>query len=172
VNKLLFLLSALTLLGAVLLLTATPSPHMANTAKEYDSLIVQKSKKQLSCYYKRKLIKVYTCSTGSVAGHKQEQGDNRTPEGIYHITDRNANSDYYRNLHIDYPNATDRARCKKAGVKTGGDIKIHGYADSQGKTTDMNKRFSYTWGCVGVTNNDMAELFQKVKLGSPILIVP
>lgn len=138
---------------------------------EIDSIVVEKSKGLMHTFMNKRLIKTYACGIGSNAkGHKIRQGDNRTPEGIYHITDRNANSIYYKNLHIDYPNDADRARAKKLNVKPGGDIKIHGYADKSGNSNYRNKKFDFTWGCISVTNVDMDELFTQVKNGAVILI--
>ncbi len=118
-------------------------------------------------------ITSYSISIGAnPMGHKQYQGDNRTPEGTYYITDRNPNSRYYLNLHISYPNNTDRAYARKIGKSPGGDIKIHGYADRYGQTDNMNVKFAKTWGCIAVTNHDMHEIYQLVKIGAIITILP
>lgn len=124
-------------------------------------------------YSKKKWVKSYSISIGqSPMGHKRYQGDNRTPEGKYYITDRNPNSSYYLNLHISYPNNKDRARARKLGKSPGGDIKIHGFADQHGNTKPMDAKFGYTWGCIAVCNNDMKEIYQLVKTGAVILIRP
>lgn len=124
-------------------------------------------------YSNKQWVKSYKISIGSNAkGHKQYQGDNRTPEGIYYITNRNPHSSYYLNLHISYPNKKDRARAKRMGKSPGGDIKIHGYADRYGKTDKMDVKFGYTWGCIAVTNNDMKEIYDLVKIGAVIRIEP
>lgn len=124
-------------------------------------------------YADKKWVKSYKISIGSnPTGHKRYQGDNRTPEGTYYITDRNPNSSYYLNLHISYPNNKDRARARRIGKSPGGDIKIHGYADQYGRTNKMNVKFGYTWGCIAVTNNDMKEVYNLVKMGAVIVIRP
>jgi len=124
-------------------------------------------------YAKKKWVKSYSISIGSnPKGHKQYQGDNRTPEGKYYITDRNPNSSYFLNLHISYPNSADRKRARRLGKSPGGDIKIHGYADRYGKTKPMNAKFGFTWGCIAVNNNDMAEIYQLFKTGAVIIIKP
>jgi murein L,D-transpeptidase YafK len=171
-KKILFLLSVFTFLATALLFANTPKkiPVIVNT---YDSLVCTKHLHLLVAYSKGKVVKTYVCGVGSNAlGHKQYRGDNRTPEGTYYITERNAGSKYFLNLHISYPNANDVAQCKKLGYKIGGDIKIHGYADATGNTSNKQLYYAYTWGCIGVCNADMRELFDKVKLGSPITILP
>ena len=147
-----------------------PLPKYKN---KVDSIYVSKRLKIMRLYSNKKWVKSYSISIGSnPKGHKRYQGDNRTPEGKYYITDRNPNSSYYLNLHISYPNNKDRARARRLGKSPGGDIKIHGYADQYGNTKPMNVKFGYTWGCIAVSNNDMKEIYQLVKTGAVILIFP
>lgn len=140
---------------------------------EADSIYVSKSKKQMTLFQHGKSIKTYTVSIGeNEIGHKQRQGDNRTPEGLYTINDRNPNSRYYKNLGISYPNNNDLISARKRKVKAGGDIKIHGYADKYGSAKEKYVRFSSTWGCIGVCNADMEEIYNYVKTGAKIYISP
>ncbi len=140
---------------------------------EADSIYVSKSKKQMTLFQQGKSIKTYTISIGeNEIGHKQRQGDNRTPEGLYTINDRNPNSRYYKNLGISYPNGNDLVNAGKRKVKAGGDIKIHGYADKYGSSKEKYIRFSSTWGCIGVCNADMEEIYNYVRTGAKIYITP
>jgi murein L,D-transpeptidase YafK len=142
-------------------------------AQKIDSIIVDKSREKMTTYYQKKIVKIYNVGVGSSKdGHKQMQGDNRTPEGKYFITMRNNNSVFYKNLHISYPNDIDRANAKKANVNPGGDIKIHGYKDRFGSTLNRYKRFDFTYGCVAVTNADMDELYAWVIPNCVIVIIP
>ena len=59
-------------------------------------------------------------------GHKQFEGDERTPEGDYTISGRNPASRYHLSLRISYPNAAVRAFAKAKGKSPGGDNYIHG----------------------------------------------
>ena len=59
-------------------------------------------------------------------GHKQFEGDERTPEGDYTISGRNPGSRYHLSLRVSYPNAADREFAKAKGKSPGGDIFIHG----------------------------------------------
>jgi hypothetical protein len=66
-------------------------------------------------------------------GPKLRQGDEQVPEGVYRIDWLNPNSAYHLSLHVDYPNAQDRARAATDGrTSLGGDIMIHGDAVSIG----------------------------------------
>jgi murein L,D-transpeptidase YafK len=172
-KKILWLLTLMTICATVLLFAEKPKRIEKEINQTVDSLVVIKHQNTLMAFAKNKLIKTIDCGIGSnTKGHKQQQGDNRTPEGKYYITMRNDKSAYYKNLHINYPNEQDRKNCKARGVKTGGDIKIHGYADEFGKTYYRNTRYESTWGCVGVSNADMDELYKWVKNNAVILIKP
>jgi murein L,D-transpeptidase YafK len=149
-------------------------PNSINIYKnKVDSISVSKRLKIMRLYVGKKWVVSYSVSLGQNSkGHKQYQGDNRTPEGKYYITDRNPNSSYFLNLHISYPNNKDRAYAKRLGKPPGGDIKIHGYSDRNGNTKPMDVKFAYTWGCIAVNNNDMKEIYSLVKTGAVIVINP
>jgi len=59
-------------------------------------------------------------------GHKQQEGDEKTPEGIYTFDYKKKDSSFYRAMHVSYPNAADKANAKKRGVSPGGFIMVHG----------------------------------------------
>ncbi len=146
---------------------------LKNVNVTIDSLVVFKKLGLLKVYGNNKLLQTLSCGVGPAQdGHKQKKDDNRTPEGLYHLTEKNPNSVYYKNFHIDYPNATDVAAARAKNINPGGDIKLHGYADANGNKTSKNIKFSSTWGCVGVTNADMDELYRLVQLPAPILLLP
>lgn len=98
-------------------------------------------------------------------GHKQQEGDGRTPEGQYYIDRRNYNSAFFLSLGISYPNNQDRARARAAGVSPGGDIFIHGTENGQ-----RDQSGDWTAGCISVTNAEMQMIYQMVPMGVPIWI--
>jgi len=170
-KKTIWLMCFITLCATVLLFANKHITVYKPIQQAVDSLVVLKSKNSLQVYANKKLLKTYSCGIGSNRnGKKQCQGDNRTPEGKYYITARSDKSIYYKNLHINYPNTLDRKRCKAKGLNPGGDIKIHGYADQNGNTNYRNIKFSETWGCIGVTNAEMDELYKWVKDGAVIVL--
>ena len=59
-------------------------------------------------------------------GHKQVEGDGKTPEGTYVINRHNPNSRYHLSIGISYPNNSDRRAARDMGKSPGGDIFIHG----------------------------------------------
>ena len=106
-------------------------------------------------------------------GHKEAQGDGKTPEGNYTINGKNPNSAYHLNLGISYPNKADVAHAKSLGKSAGGDIKIHGLPNKFSYLGQSIAAFGdWTEGCIALVNDDMDELFEHVKIGTPIEILP
>jgi hypothetical protein len=81
-----------------------------------------------------RLLKTYRILGASgVPGPKLIQGDRQVPEGIYQIDSLNPNSLFHLALHVNYPNAHDRAKGRLDGREDlGGDIMIHGGSGSIG----------------------------------------
>ncbi len=138
-----------------------------------DKMIVLKSERKLCVYSNEKLLKVYRISLGgNPRGTKQFEGDQRTPEGIYHIAGKNPNSTCYKNLGISYPDADDRKSAELAGKPTGGDIKIHGLLNGLGFIGRWHIFSDWTAGCIAVTNEQMDELYTHTPVGASIEIRP
>lgn len=138
---------------------------------QIDRILVEKSKRLLHVYKDKKLIKTYQIALGSnPVGHKEFEGDGKTPEGIYTINDKNPNSSYYLNLGISYPNERDIQNAKNAGKSPGGDIKIHGLKNGLGFIGKLHREIDWTQGCIAVTNEEMDELYKAVPIGTEIEI--
>lgn len=68
-------------------------------------------------------------------GPKLREGDGQVPEGVYRIVYLNPNSIAHLALALSYPNPFDRMHAEEDGredATLGGDIMIHGGADSVG----------------------------------------
>lgn len=102
-------------------------------------------------------------------GHKQFEGDERTPEGRYVIDRGNPASAYHLSLHISYPDARDRAFAESQGRSPGGQIFMHGQPDWLGSGRIPG---DWTDGCIAVSNAEIEELWALVGDGTPIKIVP
>lgn len=138
-----------------------------------DKLVVYKSKRQLLAYSNGQLVKTYHVSLGGQpAGDKEFEGDKKTPEGIYFINDKNPNRGYHKNLGISYPNDNDLAYSKNLNKPAGGDIKIHGLRNHTGFIGKFHRWSDWTLGCIAVTNDEIDELYDAVKIGTPIDIRP
>ncbi len=105
-------------------------------------------------------------------GHKAREGDERTPEGRYALDYKKADSGYHRSIHISYPNKKDIERARKMGVSPGGQIMIHGQRNGLGWLASVSQRFDWTNGCVALSNGDMDVVWNAVKVGTPIELLP
>jgi murein L,D-transpeptidase YafK len=136
-------------------------------------LEVFKSQRVMHVYCNDVRVRSYSIQLGfSPKGHKQKEGDGKTPEGDYTITDLNPNSQYYKSAGISYPNAEDRKWAREHGFSPGGDIRIHGLPN--GYSDDHKILFSHDWtlGCIALCNADMEELYRHLTPGTPITICP
>ena len=137
-----------------------------------DKVFVDKSERRLQLLSGNEVIKSYHVALGgNPIGHKQRQGDKRTPIGSYTLDYKNEKSKFYRSIHISYPNAADKARAKALGISAGGDIMIHGQQNGKGAFAVDTQKLDWTEGCIAVTNAEMDEIMAAVKLGTPIEIV-
>jgi murein L,D-transpeptidase YafK len=158
-------------LFAMLLLLAPA----ASTAQRADSIYVDKSEHRLYVKSKGQVIATFVAGFGvNPIGHKQQQGDRRTPEGKYSLDYKNPNSQFYRSIHISYPNNADRARARRAGVPPGGDIMIHGQPNDPRIARAIARWPNPDWtdGCISLSNTDMQKLWDLVDVPVPIEIVP
>ncbi len=138
-----------------------------------DSVLVKKSERKMYLFANGKPVKEYDVAFGAnPVGHKQKAGDERTPEGKYTLDYKKSDSSYYKAIHISYPNAKDFARAKAAGVNPGGAIMIHGQRNGFWWLAWVTQWFNWTDGCIAVTNAEMEEIWDLVKVGTPIEIKP
>ena len=65
-----------------------------------DRILVEKSERKLSILRGGKVLKTYRVALGrNPIGAKEQEGDMKTPEGVYTIDYRNPKSDYHLALH-------------------------------------------------------------------------
>jgi murein L,D-transpeptidase YafK len=138
-----------------------------------DNVIVLKSKRQLMLMKGDQMLKTYRIALGAdPVGPKSRQGDHKTPEGLYVLDRRNQKSQFYRSIHISYPNAADRARATKLAVPPGGDIFVHGWPNGYKPSAKEEDLGDWTDGCIAVTDLEMDEIWRVVPDGTPIEIRP
>lgn len=134
-------------------------------------ILVDKSDRTLTLYDRGTVLKTYNGLQFGDApiGHKQFEGDERTPEGRYIIDARNPNSAYHLSLRVSYPNGRDRAYAEARGRSPGGDIFLHGQPNNWpvGRVPG-----DWTDGCIALTNAEIEELWVAVGDGTPIEIRP
>ena len=151
---------------------AYPAGPLPNDLK-FDRLTLEKEKRLLTAWSNGIAVRRYLVALGlNPVGAKEFEGDYKTPEGQYIINERNANSAYYKNVGVSYPNEADRKRAAAMGRPPGGLIKIHGLAPTFAHIGALHRAYDWTHGCIAVDNQEMEEIFSRTKLGSPIVITP
>jgi murein L,D-transpeptidase YafK len=138
-----------------------------------DRVLVLKKERTLQLLSQGKVIKTYKIALGGdPVGPKTRQGDHKTPEGIYVLNSRNEHSQFYKSIHISYPDAKDRVAAREKGVSPGGDVFVHGLPNGYGWIGASHRFKDWTDGCIAVTNAEMDELWMAVADGTPIEIRP
>ncbi len=144
----------------------TPNKYSYN-GESVTTIEVHKADRKMYLLHGRKVLKEYRIQLGSTpVGPKRFEGDGKTPEGAYRISQHNPKSTYHLSLRISYPNNAQSAFAKGAGKEPGGDIFIHG----QPGWTKV--KGDWTAGCIAVTNKEVEEIYAMVKDGTQINIYP
>jgi murein L,D-transpeptidase YafK len=158
-------------IGLPLRLAAADAP-LVSSAKA-DRVIVLKKERKLILMNGDKVLRTYRVALGgSPVGAKARQGDHKTPEGTYILDRRNPKSQFYKSIHISYPNAVEAANARKHGFSAGGDIFIHGLPNGYGFVGAAHRLHDWTDGCVAVTNEEIDEIWRAVPDGTPVEIKP
>jgi lipoprotein-anchoring transpeptidase ErfK/SrfK len=142
---------------------ALPSP----SGEASHTVVVDKSRRELFVLEETQdnymIVARYPVSLGSERGDKIEQGDNRTPEGLYRITEiknEKLPQKYGPRAYVlNYPNDLDQRQSK-----SGYGIWIHG--------SGMGDKTKPTEGCVQLNDFHVIELGEYVSEGSPVYIFP
>ncbi len=153
---------------------------------------VSKYNHTLDIYYQGQKWRSYQVDIGDNGfGDKQVAGDHKTPEGTFYTTEKSILDpvDQYlgsRWMRLSYPNIEDAERGLKEGIidnatyneivtainegrmppqrtALGGGIGIHG-GDKPEFESD------WTWGCVGLADQDIEEFFDKIPVGTQVII--
>ena len=95
-----------------------------------------------------------------------------TPVGIFFVDAKKPNSQFYKALHLSYPNSRDRERANRLGVNPGDDVEIHGLGAKWGWVGAAHRATDWTDGCVAVTNEEIDEIYLLINIGKPVEIRP
>jgi murein L,D-transpeptidase YafK len=157
----------------ILLTLSGAAAQSVDENKRVDRILILKSARTMTLESGGQPLKTYKVALGGQpVGAKQQQGDHKTPEGTYLIDAKNAHSQFYRALHLSYPNAQDRLQARKLGVSPGGDVEIHGLGKKYGWIGARHRLSDWTDGCVAVTNEEIEEIFRLVPAGTRVEIRP
>ena len=149
---------------------------MAETLVMAEKVIVKKSTRMLYLSAGGEIYKKYHISLGIMPeGPKEIEGDMRTPEGVYTLDYRQESNLYNKSIHISYPNEKDKAKAKELNASAGGMIMIHGTPSNWSLSPIgdwMPILMDWTEGCIALSNDDMEEVWERTKNGTPIYIIP
>jgi murein L,D-transpeptidase YafK len=135
-------------------------------------VVVHKSARRMELLNGDQVLRSYRVSLGlQPRGHKEREGDFRTPEGRYYLTRRNPRSDFFLSIQVSYPNDRDVTRARSNGWEPGGAIMIHGMPNRLRQDPDYYTR-DWTDGCIAVSNSDMVEIWLFTNSDTPIDILP
>lgn len=149
-------------------LLASLVPNKKDPLVPFYAVLVHKAKSEVLVVDmgpdKARIVKRFKASLGEMFGDKLEEGDKRTPDGVYRviaIEEGDELPNYYgpRAFVLNYPNSLDR----KFG-KTGSGIWIHGSGEG--------RRTPNTRGCVELNDWDIDTLTEFAKMNTPVLIFP
>ena len=138
-----------------------------------DLVIVRKAARSLQLMHAGRVIASYRIALGRAPdGPKRQEGDGRTPEGVYTLDWRNANSNFHRSLHVSYPREWDDQRAARWGVSPGGEIMLHGLPNGISAERVGHPYVDWTDGCIALTNAEIDEIWAQVDDGTTIIIYP
>lgn len=149
-------------------------------------ILVFKSQRRLELFAGDRLLRSWPITLGpEPRGHKQVEGDGRTPEGEYYICVRNSNSRYHLSLGLSYPNIDDARRGLEQGLITEREAGRIIRANEQGRIPPWytalggeifirgpGREGELTRGSIALSRRDIEELFNAVGRGTPVVIHP
>ncbi len=167
-------------------------------AQEGNLLLVTKNRYTMDHYQQGRLTSSYEIALSqNPVGHKQQQGDNRLPEGSYRIIQKSrgpfsgAYASYFGVawMRINYPNPWDAHDGYRKGliskVERDGILNAHRSGKEPNKHTKLGGGIGIhgwagkwttdrhlTWGCISMHNNDLDTLYDQLPLSTPIIILP
>lgn len=166
------------------------APALAEPIPSQPRLIrVKKAERTLEYLENGQVVRTFRVALGGAPqGDKEEQGDQKTPEGTFFVAWKNPNSSFHRFLGLSYPmvphaeralerglirpellkKVRDAVRKKQSPPQTtamGGYVGIHGGGGFLGQ-------YDWTLGCVAIADEEIEWLFQRVKQGDPVEVLP
>jgi hypothetical protein len=168
------------LLGGIPSVRADRTPELA--------IHVWKTRHEMSLMEGDQVVRTFRIALGKepTAG-KLMRGDGRTPEGRYYICEKRPASRFRHFLGLSYPNLEDADRAYAEHLISaevwadiffanahqqippqwtalGGRVGIHGYGGHRPVPID------WTAGCIAVSDEEIDYLYDRVPLGTPVII--
>ena len=148
-----------------------------NYSKTAYYIIIDKSDYELNVYDSEGWLIAYPVVFGSSnQGDKLVQGDRKTPEGSFTISNKRIHNKWCRYLGLDYPTPTDIQKFalrKQQGQippngHIGSGIGIHGTWPHEDNAVDQYQ--NWTDGCISLKNEHVKQLYDMVAVGTRVTI--
>lgn len=163
-------------------------------AEDIYDLVISKSSRELKVMDGERLIKRFRITHGSAnRGAKRVQGDKKTPEGAYRIVNFKDDSKFHYFMQLDYPNLLDawygykdefidslefkrivqafrNDKIPPQNTQLGGYIGIHGLGNATREKLEIHETTNWTQGCIAMTNEEINDLKQYVRIGTRVII--
>lgn len=130
------------------------------------SVLIDKSDYTLTFIDHDTIVKMFPVVLGyNPVGDKMQEGDYKTPEGVFGIRDKYPHKSWKYFIWIDYPNAESWKRFeqrKKDGTidksaKIGGEVGIHG--TPEGCDHYIDNKANWTFGCISLKRTHIEEIY-------------
>lgn len=145
----------------------------ADLLQPADAVLVVKSERKLYLLRGGQPYRSYKIALGlNPEGHKEREGDYRTPEGRYELDMRNTRSEFFLSIRVSYPNERDVQNARRNRTRPGGSIMIHGLPNVPKRSAEYYRRTDWTDGCIALSNEDMLEVWLLTRPYTPIEIRP
>ena len=122
-------------------------------------------------------LKEYSCVFGgNPVDDKKYEGDQCTPEGVFHVRSKYPHADWEKFIWIDYPNEESQRKFETnkqeyripQNATIGGSIGIHGVPHHRSELIDQS--MNWTLGCISLKDEDVNEIYNYVNTGTEIII--
>ena len=138
---------------------------------QVDFIVINKEQRKIVLHNKGQVVDIFNISLGfEPVGSKIKRGDGKTPEGLYYIEEKLSESAFFLALKVSYPNPWDIRRALELNYHPGGQIMIHGLPNKGYDKNYHNSNNDWTEGCIAITNKQMLNLWNKIDVGTPVLI--
>jgi len=160
--------------GAIVLLCVFFGiPAHASESEIADRVLIDKSERKLVLLKGKQVLRSMDIALGLLPkGRKITEGDFKTPEGTYRLSERNSASEFFLSIRISYPDSDDIRHAKLRGLPAGGQIMIHGQPNDPRYSQEYYQSTDWTNGCIAVSNADMVDIWLMTKPNTPIQILP
>ena len=158
------------------------------------SLEVEKSKRTLVVRKGDAVARRFQIAVGRGGkGDKRIRGDNKTPLGVYHVTELKTDGMFHLFMRINYPSVKDgyfglrnrlideqqfgrilsaarQGETPPQDTRLGGAVGIHGLGEETAERLKIHHYLDWTQGCIALTNRDVTELARYVQIGTKVTI--